>query len=185
MQLAFFKVAALPAQLVANAFYFVDNGTVAESYLTGNDAVARSLGNTSLAQQIADSRVTQALADYNLLEYVDDIAARDALNPQRNVMVLVLDASGDATVSTGAALYAFREADSSWTKLTEYEGLDVTVSWADIQGKPASSASQIDDAVSKRHAHSNKAVLDKFSEVAGKPYYDGEALASQWEQTAW
>ena len=38
----------------------------------------------------------------------------------------------------------------------------------------------LDELVPKSHAHSNKLVLDKFSETDGKPTYDGEALGSDF-----
>lgn len=44
--------------------------------------------------------------------------------------------------------------------------------------------SSVEDALNKlipkSHAHSNKAVLDKFSETDGKPTYDGETLGSDF-----
>ena len=38
----------------------------------------------------------------------------------------------------------------------------------------------LDELVPKSHTHSNKLVLDKFSETDGKPTYDGEALGSDF-----
>lgn len=48
------------------------------------------------------------------------------------------------------------------------------VRWAEILDKPDSTKAQIDDAVAKRHEHSNKSNLDKISEVDGVLTYNGE-----------
>jgi hypothetical protein len=48
----FFKVTALPAELQANSFYYVENGAYAESYLTDDAGVAKKIGNTEMIQAI-------------------------------------------------------------------------------------------------------------------------------------
>lgn len=184
----FFKVGVLPGVLQANALYFVENGGYAESYLTNNAGVAKSLGNTAMINALADARVTAGLANLNALEIVANIAARNALaGNNRNQMVLVIDATGDATVAAGSALYAFRNSDDTWLKLTEYESLDVVVQWTNISGKPASAAALIDEAVTKRHAHANLAVLDLITAPGGVMNYNGTPVggAPAWTNTDW
>lgn len=53
------------------------------------------------------------------------------------------------------------------------------IAWAVITGKPASSVEDIDDAVSKKHAHANAAQLDKVTEADGVMTYDGAKMATQ------
>lgn len=53
------------------------------------------------------------------------------------------------------------------------------IAWAVITGKPASSVEDIDDAISKKHAHANAAQLDKVAEVEGVMTYDGAKMATQ------
>lgn len=48
----FFKVTTLPATLVANAFYFVQNGTYAEHYVTDDDGIAKKVGNTQMIEEL-------------------------------------------------------------------------------------------------------------------------------------
>lgn len=48
----FFKVTSLPAQLVPNAFYYVQNGNYAEQYLTDNTGVAKKVGNTQMIEEL-------------------------------------------------------------------------------------------------------------------------------------
>jgi hypothetical protein len=166
MKINFFKVNTLPATLEADSFYYVLNGTRAESYLTDNAGSAKLIGNT----QMINDLINQALGGLNLdaLEIVADIAARDAAQAgyASNKLVLVTDATADATVNAGAALYAYNNADDSFTKVSEYESLDIQLEWSQIQNRPLSTVSQIDDAVAKRHTHANKAVLDLVTEDA-------------------
>jgi hypothetical protein len=82
-------------------------------------------------------------------------------------------------------MYVWKESTSSFTKLTEFEGLDVTITWASIGGRPASSPTQIDQAVTDRHTHANKGVLDLFSEISGKPAYNGSVIGADWTLTQW
>ncbi len=63
---------------------------------------------------------------------VATIAARNALSGLSvGDRVMVNDATGDATVTTGWAIYVYR-APSTWTKMAEAEGLDVVVGGADL-----------------------------------------------------
>lgn len=184
---AFHKVTALPGSPQAHALYFVQNGNYVETYTTDASGVAKMVGNSAMINALADARITTALADYNLVEIVATIAARNALTLARNALVLVEDATGDATVAAGAALYAYKEATTSWVKLTEYESLDVSFAWANISGRPTSSPAQIDQAVTDRHTHANKAYLDKIGESGGQLTYDGASVAgsASWTTTNW
>lgn len=181
----FYKVATLPGTLEPDSFYYVENGSYAESYLTNSSGVARALGNSAMINALISAAITDALTDYSALEVVADIAARDALALERNALVLVIDATADPTVDAGSALYAYVEADASWVKVAEYESMDVVIQWASIQGGPSSTPAQIDTAVSQSHTHSNKAVLDKFTESAGQPQYNGQPIKSGWETANW
>lgn len=188
--LNFYKVTSLPGTLVADSLYFVSNGSVAESYITDSSGVSKSLGNTSMITSIVTSQMASTLASYNAMEIVATIAARNTLAAtlNRNLLVLVSDATGDATVASGAALYAFNNTGDTWTKVTEYESLDVTLTWASLQNKPTSSVAQIDTAVSQSHAHSNKIYLDKIGETGGVMTYDGSAVGggtTNWTTLNW
>lgn len=177
----FHQVTSLPMTLEADSFYFVLNGTVAEGYLTDNSGVAKSIGNTSLIQSVVNS----SLADFNSIEIVADIAARDALTLARNTMVLVVDATGDTSVTSGAALYAYRESDDTFIKVSEYESMDVSVSWNSISGRPTSTPSQIDTAVNNSHTHANLTQLNKVGEDAnGDLTYNG-ASVGVWNTNNW
>src|SRR5690606_34947765 len=144
----FYKVATLPGSLEPDSFYYVENGSYAESYLTNSTGVARSVGNTAMINAL----VAEALADWegdaNALDIVADITARDALTDglTRNAMILVLDATGDPTVGSGAALYAYAAATETTYKVAEYESMDVALEWSSIQGRPSSTPAQIDTA---------------------------------------
>jgi hypothetical protein len=72
-------------------------------------------------------------ANVGTSEYeVATIAARNALTGLSvGDRVLVNDATGDATVTSGWAIYVYR-APSTWTKMAEAEGLDVVVGGCDL-----------------------------------------------------
>lgn len=177
----FHKVLVLPGTLEADSLYFVQNSGYSETYLTDSAGNAKSIGNSAMIAAIANTEISTRLAQHNLIEIVADITARNALASQdRNLVVMVLDATADATVSSGAALYAFRNSDNSWTKVAEYEGMDAVVQWNNINGRPASSAAQLDAAVTNTHTHSNKTILDGTQEsftTALKNAYDGAVTA--------
>lgn len=95
-----------------------------------------------------------------------DITARDALTDVIDSQLCwVIDASDDATVTSGAALYLSTVSGQivTWTKMAEVESMDLVVNWADIQNKPSSTVAQIDQAVTDSHTHSNASVLNGLS----------------------
>lgn len=187
-QLKFFKVTSLPATLVADAFYFVLNGNFAETYVTDSAGVAKAGGNTAMINKLIQDAMLAAGSSSNEVEIVADIAARNTLtaNASRNVLVLVVNATGDTTVKAGSALYAYRNSDKTTFKVAEYESMDAVVNWADVKNGPSSSPAAIDLAVTQSHTHANKAVLDKWNEdAAGNPIYGGNPVSSQWAETSW
>ena len=142
--LKIFKEVALPSELQANSIYFVapeSTPDYVEIYITG----------------IGPSGV-------NNLHVVDTITERDALNPIENIIVLVTDATADTTVTAGGATYVYDVAKTTWKKIGETESMDLILSWDNINGRPTSDVADIDDAVTKRHTHANKALLDKVDE---------------------
>ena len=99
----------------------------------------------------------------NQVHTAQTIEERDAIDSQNrydSMRVMVMDASGDPTVVNGWAIYAWMSGEAKWEKIQEKEGIDLIIEWSTIQGKPTSSVVQIDDAVTKRHSHANKGILD-------------------------
>lgn len=186
-QVQFYKVSSLPGTLQPNAFYYVLNGGYAESYITDQTGTAKALGNSAMINALVGDAVDEAVATINALEIVPDIAARDALaaSLQRNVLVLVIDATGDPSVAAGSALYAYDHAEDAFSKVAEYESMDVVVQWTSITGRPTSSPAQIDTAVSQSHTHANKATLDLLGAGADGLTYDGEPVSSSWSTLNW
>lgn len=68
------------------------------------------------------------------------ISARDAdaATYTQNEICFVTDASSDSTVTSGAALYVWNDTSSTFTKISEFESLDVALNWTSITGKPNS-----------------------------------------------
>lgn len=183
----FNKVTALPGVLDANTFYFVENGAFAESYITDNEGAARSVGNSAMINSLVADALAGWSGSASALSIVADIAARDALilTLDVNAMILVIDATGDATVTAGSALYAYSSSTAQVYKLAEYESMDVVLQWSDLQGRPTSTPAHIDEAVTFRHSHANKATLDKLSEDAEGLLFDGESVDPRWKTANW
>lgn len=181
--LNFYKVTSLPSTLEADSLYFVENNGYAESYLTNNAGLPRSIGNTDMINDL----IAEALGQFEAggVVIVADIAERDALSPAVNTLVLVIDATGDPTVVVGAALYVYNVSAQEYIKVAEYESMDVTVQWASIQGRPTSTPSEIDQAVADSHTHANLATLDKISEESGIPKWEGGQWPHEWSTANW
>jgi len=101
----FYKVSSLPSTLEASSFYFVENGNFAESYITDNTGVAKSIGNSSMINQLIAAQL--ATVSTGSVRDVPNIAARDDETYDGNSMVLVYDASDDPEVTSGAAMYYY------------------------------------------------------------------------------
>lgn len=180
MLVQFHKVMSLPGTLQPNALYFVENGNYAEAYLTDDAGVGKAIGNTTMIETIAGGFVGGGGSTSHV---VGTIAARDLIaTPATGDLAYVIDATGDGTVASGAALYV--RGAASWLKIAEFESLDVVVQWAGINGKPSSSAAAIDAAVTASHTHANAALLAKVGEASGDMTYDGNPVGA-WNTNNW
>jgi hypothetical protein len=180
------KVTSLPGTLEANSFYFVapaGSPDYVELYVTGTSAstVKRLINESDI-----DAMITAAMTAVSEIQVVADIAARNALTPTRNLVVLVLNAVDDATVAAGAATYVYRLATTSWVKISEAESLDVALTWTALSGKPSSTPAQIDTAVTNSHTHSNKTQIDLIGQDAGGELtYNGNNVRARLDASDW
>lgn len=97
----------------------------------GSDQFAISRGGVLYRAPLSDV-LGYIQSQIGTSEYrVADIAARNALNSSLSAgdRVMVDDATGDATVNTGWALYQWL-GSNTWRKIAEQEGLDVSVGGA-------------------------------------------------------
>lgn len=180
-------VPALPCE--GSAVFFVapqSKPNYIEIYVSNNagNALKRLLTDTDI-QALIDASISGLAGE---MPIVADIAARNALSLTKNTQVLVLDATGDPTVTSGAATYLYRVSTTSWIKLSEAESLDLILQWANIQGKPTSSPTAIDTAVGNSHVHNgNLTQLNKIGENAdGFFTYNNALPKTGWEGTiAW
>lgn len=186
-QVRFYKVTTLPGTLQPDSFYYVENGSYAESYLTNSAGVARAVGNSAMINALISEALANWSGSASTVQIVADIAARDALiaTLDTNAMILVVDASADPTVEAGSALYAYDATAEEVYKIAEYESMDVVLSWADIVDGPSSSPAQIDSAVSQAHSHSNKATLDLIGADADGMTYNGQGVTTRWTTNNW
>ena len=177
------KVTSLPGVLAPSTLYFVsdaDNADLMKVYLS--DSTGTTVRHLPTKQEI-DIAIAAAVSAASTMVRVATIAARDALTPAGNMLVLVTDASADTTVTAGAASYFWDGA--GWTKVTEFESLDVVQSWANLQGKPTSSAAAIDTSVEQTHSHLNKSTLDLIEDNNGVLEYDGSPIATSYGEEDW
>lgn len=185
----FYKNLNLPQTLDSDSMYLVINGDYAETYMTSQTGVAKMVGNSVMITQIANKLITDALnsqaAAATQVQIVADIAARDALTKKDGLEVLVLNATGDTSVKSGAATYVYRSSNTTWYKISEAESMDLVLQWDAIQGKPVSTAAQIDAAVAASHTHANMSTLNKLGEDAQGLLFDGKAVGPRLTDSAW
>jgi hypothetical protein len=171
-----FKETALPGTLVPNAIYLITatDPNFVEMYVVDNAGTATRRIPT---EADINTLINNAVSGLSSIEVVADITARDALTLTENTQVLVIDASADPTVTSGAATYIWDNANTQFVKISEFESLDVVLDWNNLVNGPTSSAAAIDLAVANSHTHANKTELDKIDEdVNGCMTYDGDAL---------
>lgn len=173
----FYQVTTLPATLQPDSFYLVLNNTYCETYVTDDTGVAKLVGNTTMINEL----ITTALASAGSFEFAPTIADRNNLALTANTMIYVNDASGDADVVSGAALYAYEHASTTFHLAAEYESLDqnIQLTWASITGSPSSTPAQIDSAVSNSHSHTNSALLDLLGGTGDDPTFSGNPVSTQ------
>lgn len=172
------KLTAVPSTpTTPSTLFFVappERPDYVEIYVSSKDG-------TKLKRQINETDV-KALITANITSgskyvIVDDITTRDDLSDKTST-VYVKDATGDDTVKRGGAFYLYDNTATKWIKLSEAESLDISLDWDGITGKPTSSASAIDNAVTNAHSHANATQLDKIGEAGGKLTYDGKLVAT-------
>ncbi len=180
-----FKETTMPGSPQPHSIYLVApaaHPNYLEVYVT--DAAGTANRRTHKVEDI-QAMIDASIAGVGATVIVDDIAARNALSPANGTTALVIDASADATVASGAATYIWRQSTTSWIKISEAESMDITLNWSDIVGKPSSAVADIDDAVTKRHTHANKTQLDQIGEASGEMTYNGNHIAPRLETTGW
>ena len=166
----------LPTPLAASTMYIrkvADNKPI-EIYFSNSDG-------SEAFPTLTESYVAQMIAGVSpgggSLYVVPDITARDALSLAGNAMVMVLDATGDTAVHSGAALYVYQFSTTTFLLIAKYESLDIT--WDKVTGRPVSTPAEIDDAVSKAHTHTNQMVLDQLGvNTGGQLTFDGATVGS-------
>lgn len=183
------KETALPGGLQPNTMYLIappSKPDYVEIYITDkNGNAAKRIPTTDDIQALIDA-ATGGITPGSKLEIVADIAARDLLTPTENITVLVLDATADANVESGAATYVYELATTTWHKISEAESMDLVLDWANVTNRPTSSVADIDDAVSKKHGHTNLTQLNKIDQDSnGNFTYDGVAPKAALETDNW
>ena len=82
-------------------------------------------------------------------------------------------------ITTGTYTKVTVDAQGRITTGTDLSASDIpSLDWSKITtGKPSSAVDDIDEAVTLRHSHTNKTVLNKFTEASGRVSFNGNELA--------
>ncbi len=126
-------------------------------------ASAKSYTDSSIAAEVtrsntyADNAVAAGIASLDLsatVQYAEDIASRDTLAAglTKSSLIFVVNASADATVNVGSALYFYDTVGETFTKVSEYESLDLVIP--------------------------NKLILESFSVVNNRLHLDGKPIST-------
>lgn len=139
MAIKFHRVSNSSSATESNSVYFVASQQGGQKVGKEIIVVGSDGSKVSFASQEAINKaIEDGLKVANSVEVVQDITARDALKTslKSNTSILVKDATGDPTVKAGAALYIFLVSDKSFTKIAEYESMDLEFTWSNIQNIP-------------------------------------------------
>lgn len=111
----------------------------------------------------------------------------------RNDLPLSGNSRGDARISSDDGHMHIWISDSSSGTLSDWDnqGDIIDILWASISGKPSSDPTDIDDAVSKKHNHANKSLLDTYTQtetdladaVSKKHEHSNKTLLDSYDQT--
>lgn len=144
------------------------------AYVTDKQNQLRTLFSIEIVNNVVQSHLQGRL----LSAVVGNLNERDTLELNDNAVVLVHN-NGYPPIDQpkGRMTYFYVHETKQWFPIAGDAGGVIT--WETISGRPVSDAASIDDAVNKRHEHTNKGVLDKLGENAtGQPTYDGKALSN-------
>lgn len=154
---------ALPGTYEASAMYMIKDASrinYFSIYLANNTGTA--VRRLPSIQDVTDE-IASAVSGASSILFAADITDRDALALDTNALVYVQDAAADPNVTAGAALYFYQFSTTTFHRAAEMESMDLQLNWANLQNKPSSAVADIDDAVSKRHPHTNMTTLNALS----------------------
>ena len=133
------------------------NGDFAVMASTKSSIATAISAEVARSNAYADNAVSAGIAALDLsatVQYAADILARKMLvaDLTKSSLIFVVDATGDATVTVGSALYFYDTVGETFTKVSEYESLDLVIP--------------------------NKAILQSFSVVNSRLYLDGKPITT-------
>ena len=149
-------------KVTSGAFTFVEEGTVNANngFVLVTDG-AITVGTTEI--------------EFNQFSGAGQVIVGAGLAKNGNEIYLA-----DSGVTAGTYTKVTVDAKGRVTSATKLASSDLPeIAWSVITGKPSSTVANIDDAVNKRHAHANKAQLDKVGEADGVMTYNSKKMATQ------
>lgn len=168
------RIDAVPATPVPNTMYITKDAK--------NRAVVTFIGNTAaqrastLSATDVQTLISEAMSGAGAVYAVNTLTDLQAIVPTVNSVGYVRSPASPGDPIT----YVYDLANAAW-KVSQ-----ANAKWADIIGRPASTAAAIDAAVTASHSHTNMTVLNSLSQSAGgKLAYKGlevseVGFASDW-----
>jgi hypothetical protein len=187
-QMTFSKLTAVPTTFAPSTVYFVSGSTTpTDLAIYVSDSAGNAARHTATYTEMVnmmDTKIASAVSAAASIKIVNNIADRNALLtppilPTTPLMALVLDATSDITVASGAATYVWSPATQLWSKISEYESMDVLVQWNSIVGRPTATPAEIDSLLPVL------STVTQLSSVGGQLQFGGsyvvpQLLAEQW-----
>ena len=182
------RVTSLPPVIHPSTMYILKtpSSAVAEVYFSNSDGTQLVPGITE--QFISDKFASLLSSGMGEIQIVENINDRNRASKNGNCLIMVIDATGDGFGSTGTTLYLYRAINSSYFRISSFDenqnavgnsGGTGSVWWDMVQGRPASTPEQIDQAVQDRHSHGNKDTLDRIGVTPdGVLTVDGKIFAN-------
>ena len=125
--------------------------------------------SAELASRGATTLPNQPEISAQALKEEFDAPAKEVVAPKVNNLIDELEGA-----TAAASLGAVNKEGQSTNIQSLLNGITDEV--ADIETRIPEDSTEILDAIAKKHTHANKTVLDKFSEVGGDPYYNGNPI---------
>lgn len=150
------------------------------AYVTDKENQLRTLFSMDVVDEAIRGAVEEGVNTRLLSKVVADLTERDALELASDALVLVRNNDYvPGAQQQGPMCYFFVHETREWFPIAGGSG--GVASWETIYGKPVSSVASIDEAVTQRHTHGNKEVLDQIGETNdGRLTYKGAPLGNVW-----
>ena len=158
------RLKGMPEATEPNCIYFInthDEWHPVSMYVTDKNNRMYTLFDISEMRDEID----RSTYPFSKTEVIPNLNYRETMNWEHSTLVLVQNNTDKPDEEEkGQMLYMFYKPYNTWYPLSK--GPEAETLWESISGRPTSSVADIDDAVAKRHEHTNSEVLKNLEEGA-------------------